>query len=100
MGSEINLDYWARQLSDGDHPLIATVRELRAENARLQAEHEAQMRGAESGAKELRKELCAARKENARLREAMTAAINCKAMPRLDGRDWCIVLRDALKGGG
>lgn len=28
---ELNLDYWARQLHDGDHPLIEEIRRLRAD---------------------------------------------------------------------
>lgn len=32
---DVNLDHWARELHDGDHPLIEAVRALRAENALL-----------------------------------------------------------------
>lgn len=39
----VNLDYWAHELRDGDHPLIEAVRALRAENTRLQSELEARL---------------------------------------------------------
>ena len=125
-------DSWSEEAYDGEAPephsgktpvewiqnaANDAAAELRAENARLQAElakSEALVRywhgqygemcelrnkdGADANHHSLRAD--AAEAENARLREAMVTAINCKAMPRLDGRDWYIVLRDALKGGG